>query len=336
MEENKKENEKENILKKLLKKEIIISLVVGLILGLIIMFFVNGGIVARVGGQLVTAKSLYNNMKDYYSISLVLEDIDEKILDKKYQLSEEDKNYIKETADGYISQYEEYGYTEEDFLTENGFSDYEDFCKYLETDYKRTIYFYDTLEKTKLGSDDVKNYYNENAFGKVNTKHILVQTSDDMTDEQALALANEIITKLNDGGEFDALAEEYTTNYPENVITEDLGEIGAFDSIESSYIEAAKELEVGAYTETPVETSYGYHVIYCVDKKEKTEDISGMDRIAIITNLINEAGIEIDDTEYYKVLIQMREDANLKFFDKELKTKYDKYCEQYLETDEEE
>lgn len=336
MEENKKENEKENILKKLLKKEIIISLVVGLILGLIIMFFVNGGIVARVGGQLVTAKSLYNDMKDYYSISLVLEDIDEKILDKKYQLSEEDKNYIKETADGYISQYEEYGYTEEDFLTENGFSDYEDFCKYLETDYKRTIYFYDTLEKTKLGSDDVKNYYNENAFGKVNTKHILVQTSDDMTDEQALALANEIITKLNDGGEFDALAEEYTTNYPENVITEDLGEIGAFDSIESSYIEAAKELEVGAYTETPVETSYGYHVIYCVDKKEKTEDISGMDRIAIITNLINEAGIEIDDTEYYKVLIQMREDANLKFFDKELKTKYDKYCEQYLETDEEE
>ena len=336
MEENKKENEKENILKKLLKKEIIISLVVGLILGLIIMFFVNGGIVARVGGQLVTAKSLYNDMKDYYSISLVLEDIDEKTLDKKYQLSEEDKNYIKETADGYISQYEEYGYTEEDFLTENGFSDYEDFCKYLETDYKRTIYFYDTLEKTKLGSDDVKNYYNENAFGKVNTKHILVQTSDDMTDEQALALANEIITKLNDGGEFDALAEEYTTNYPENVITEDLGEIGAFDSIESSYIEAAKELEVGSYTETPVETSYGYHVIYCVDKKEKTEDISGMDRIAIITNLINEAGIEIDDTEYYKVLIQMREDANVKFFDKELKTKYDKYCEQYLETDEEE
>lgn len=336
MEENKKENEKENILKKLLKKEIIISLVVGLVLGLVIMFFVNGGIVARVGGQLITAKSLYNDMKDYYSISLVLEDIDEKILDKKYQLSEEDKNYIKETADGYISQYEEYGYTEEDFLTENGFSDYEDFCKYLETDYKRTIYFYDTLEKTKLGSDDVKNYYNENAFGKVNTKHILVQTSDDMTDEQALALANEIITKLNDGGEFDALAEEYTTNYPENVITEDLGEIGAFDSIESSYIEAAKELEVGSYTETPVETSYGYHVIYCVDKKEKTEDISGMDRIAIITNLINEAGIEIDDTEYYKVLIQMREDANLKFFDKELKTKYDKYCEQYLETDEEE
>ena len=336
MEENKKENEKENILKKLLKKEIIISLVVGLILGLIIMFFVNGGIVARVGGQLVTAKSLYNDMKDYYSISLVLEDIDEKILDKKYQLSEEDKNYIKETADGYISQYEEYGYTEEDFLTENGFSNYEDFCKYLETDYKRTIYFYDTLEKTKLGSDDVKNYYNENAFGKVNTKHILVQTSDDMTDEQALALANEIITKLNDGGEFDTLAEEYTTNYPENVITEDLGEIGAFDSIESSYIEAAKELEVGAYTETPVETSYGYHVIYCVDKKEKTEDISGMDRIAIITNLINEAGIEIDDTEYYKVLIQMREDANVKFFDKDLKTKYDKYCEQYLETDGEE
>ena len=48
--------------------------------------------------------------------------------------------------------------------------------------------------------------------------------------------------------------------------------------LESSYLEALKTLEKGKYTETPVKTSYGYHVIYCVDKLEKTDEISRKDK----------------------------------------------------------
>ena len=335
MEENKEEIKKENVFKKLLKKEIIISLVVGLLLGLIIMFFAKGGFAAIVNGKVITTGSLYNKMKGYYSINLVLEDVDAKILNKKYKLNDDELSEIKETADRYIKQYENYGYTQEEFLEENGFKNYDDFIEYLEVDYKRTIYFYDYLE-TKLEENAVKTYYDEHAFGKVNTKHILVEMSDDMTDDQALTLANEIISRLNNGEDFDTLAEEYTTNYPDNVITEDLGEIGAFDNIEDSYVNAMKELEVGKYTETPVQTSYGYHIIYCVDKKEKTEEISYGDKMAIVDILAEEAELEVNDTTYYQSLIQMREEANLKFFDKEFKTKYEEYCALYAnETTEE-
>lgn len=330
MEEKKEEIKEENVFKKLLKKEIIISFVVGVLLGLIIMFFVKGGFVAIVNGKVITTGSLYNKMKDYYSINLVLEDVDAKILNRKYKLSEEELNDLKKQADDDIKQFEDHGYTQEEFFEYYGFSDYDEFLEYLEVDYKRTIYFYDYLE-TKLEENAVKNYYDEYAFGKVNTKHILVRTSDDMTDDQALALANDIITRLNNGEDFDTLATEYKDNYSGNVVVEDLGEIGAFDNIEETYINAMKELEVGKYTETPVKTSYGYHVIYCVDKKEKTEEISHEDKMAIVNLIAEEEELEINDTTYYQALIQMREEANLKFFDKDLKTKYEEYCAMYVD-----
>ena len=330
MKENKKDDKKENVFKKLLKKEIIISLVVGLVLGLVIMFFINGGVEGFVSGKFITKGKLYSKMKDYYSIELVLEDVDSAILNKKYKLSEDELNELKETADSYIEQYEYYGYTEEEFLEGNGFENYDDFVEYLGLDYKRTLYVYDYLE-TQLEENAVQAYYDEYAFGTVNTKHILVETSDDMDDTQALALANEIITKLNNGEDFDTLATEYTTNYPDNVITEDLGKMGAFDNLEEAYVTGMKELEAGGHSQTPVQTSYGYHVIYCVDKTEKTEKISNTDKMAIIDILADEAGLTLDQTTYYQGLIKMRDDAGLKFFDKDFKEKYEEYCTQYVE-----
>lgn len=329
-----KEEKKESIFKKLLTKEVIISLVVGLLLGVIIMFFVNGGVEAFVSGKLITKGKLYNKMKEYFSINLVLEDVDKAILDKKYDLSEEDLNEVKKTADNYIEQYEMYGYTQEDFLKENGFESYDDFVEYWELDYRRSLYVYDYLEK-QLDENAVKNYYDEHAFGKVNTKHILVKTSDTIDETQAQTLANEIITKLNDGENFDTLATEYTTNYEDNVITEALGEMGAFDNLEEAYVNGMKELEVGKHSATPVKTSYGYHVIYCVDKAEKTEEISNKDKIAIIDVLATEAGLTLDQATYYKALIQMRKEAGFKIFDKDFKEKYEEYCASYVEVEEE-
>lgn len=323
------ENKKENVLKKILKKEVIISLVVGLLVGAGIMFFVNGGFVARVGGKTITTGSLYNKMKDYYSINLVLEDVDAAILNKKYHLTEGEIDDMKTMADKYISQYEQYGYSEEEFLSENGFEDYDAFVDYLSLDYKRTVYFYDYLE-TKLEDNAVKTYYDENAFGKISNKHILITTSDDMTDEQALAVANEIIGRLNDGEDFDTLAKEYLEKYPNNEVNEDLGEVGAFDNLETEYIDALKTLEKDKYTETPVKTSYGYHVIYCTNKTEKTEEISRDDKMAIV-NILAEDIMNEDSNLYYKTLINMRKESNLKFYDKDLKTKYEEYCAQYVD-----
>lgn len=328
-----KEIKKENVFSKLLKKEVIISLTVGLVLGLVIMFFINGGVEGFVAGGFITKGKLYKEMKNNYSIELVLQDVDTKILNKKYKLDEDDISELKDTADEYIEQYALYGYSEEEFLEGNGFEDYDDFVDYLGLDYKRTLYFYDQLEK-ELEEDAVQKYYDENAIGKVNTKHILVQTSDDMDETAAQNLANEIIEKLNNGEDFDTLAEEYTTNYSDNVVSEELGYMGAFDSLDEAYVEGMKTLEKGEYSQTPVESSFGYHVIYCIDKAEKTEKITNTDRMDIISTLLTEADIDVENDDFYRALIQMREEAGLKFFDKEYKEKYEEYCAEYVETEE--
>lgn len=323
--EEKKQSEFKTLLEKNVIATLIIALVVGLLIGAGIMYIMSGGVFAgTVSGKKITSKSLYNKMKGYYSINLVLEDVDKAILDKKYKLDEDELEEVKHTADHYINQYEQYGYSKEQFLEENGFDDYDAFVEYLSIDYKRTLYFYDYLE-TKLDENEIKNYYNENAFGKANNKHILVKISDDMTEDQALAIANEIIERLNAGEDFNTLTQEYTQKNG-NIITEDLGEIGAFDNLETAYIDALKTLEKGTYTKTPVKTSYGYHVIYCVDKTEKTEEISRKDKMAIIDELATDVAQE----DYQKVLIDMRKDARLKFYDKELKTKYEEFCANYI------
>ena len=327
------ENVEKNNFKEWLKNNIILALVctlvLGLIIGVAIMWFTNSTTIAKVGLKTITSKSIFKRMKNYYSIDLFLEDIDAKILNNKYKLTEDDLKELKDTANNYMTMYSTYyGMSEEEFLTQNGFKDIDEFVNYLSLDYKRTIYYNDYLE-TKLEPNAVEDYYNENAFGKVNTKHILVKTSDNMTDENAKAKAVEIIDKLNAGENFDEVAEEYTTNDPENIITEDLGEKGAFDRLEDSYIQGMKELNKGEYSTEPVKTSYGYHVIYCVDKVEKTEKISRKDRNAIIEKLA--AQIMAEDSDLYtKVLIQMRKEAKLKFVDKDIKKKYDEYCEKYI------
>ena len=87
-----------------------------------------------------------------------------------------------------------------------------------------------------------------------------------------------------------------------------------------------QKLENNSYSKEPVKTSYGYHVIYRIDQKEKTalEDI----KEEIITSLVEEKKSE-DTYIQYKALEKMHEDVNLKFTDTVLEKKYETYKSQY-------
>lgn len=307
------------------------TLILGILLGCLVMYLTNfGEKVASVKGKTITSKDLYSKMKSYISINLLLEDVDRAILNKKYNLEADEIEEVKKTAQEYIDMYKSYyGYTDEQFLSENGFDSFDDFVEYLSTDYKRTVYYFETLEK-QLEENSVQKYYDENSFGKVNTKHILVKTSEGMSEEEALKIANEIISRLDNGEDFDILANEYVEKYKDTIITENLGEKGAFDHLDEGYVDGMKALSKGEYSKTPIQTLYGYHVIYCVDKTEKTEKISRKDRMEIVEELAKDI-MEADVNIYNKTLIKMREEAKLKFYDKDLEEKYVEYCAQYNE-----
>ena len=145
------------------------------------------------------------------------------------------------------------------------------------------------------------------------------------TDEEkkeAENLAKEIITKLNEGKSFDEVKDEYK----DKITYEELGYKAYNASLESAYMEAMQKLENNSYTKEPVQTSYGYHVIYRIDQKEKPalKDV----KEEIITSLVSEHKSK-DTSVQYKALDKMREDAKLKFTDTVLEKKYETYKSQY-------
>lgn len=310
------------------KKEVWISLIIGLIIGGLLIYLLGTFGIMKMGGETVaTFKGgkvkediLYKEMKKSYPISYVLELVDSKILEKEYKLTEEQENEINEQASSILSLYEtSYGYSEEEFLSGNGFDTKDEFIDYLKLDYRRDLYCVDYF-KTFLDQKDIEEYYNNNVYGEIKTKHILVQTTTDVSDAEALALANEIIEELNSGADFDDVRAEY----PDKTISEDVD----FDSFTESnlaaeYTKAAIETETGTYTKEAVKTDFGYHIIYVVDKQDKPalENIEHDIVEALSENLEAE-----DQYIRYKALIKLREDNGLKFNEETYKKAYEEYC----------
>lgn len=281
--------------------------------------------VASIDGLTVTAEDLYEDMKEIYSVSNLLDIIDNKILEEKYPETDEMNTELNDQAESYYNMYNKYyGYSKEEFLTRNGFGSERAFIEYLRLQYRRTQYTNDYI-KGQITDKEIEKYYEDKVYGDINTKHILVKVSSSATDEEkkeAENLAKEIIAKLNEGKSFDEVKDEYK----DKITYEELGYKAYNASLESAYMEAMQKLENNSYTKEPVQTSYGYHVIYRIDQKEKPalEDV----KEEIITSLVSEHKSE-DTSVQYKALEKMREDAKLEFTDTVLEKKYETYKSQY-------
>ena len=280
--------------------------------------------VAEIDGYTVTANDLYEDMKDVYSISSLLDKIDNKILEEKYPETDEMNDELKQQAESYYSAYKQYyKMDKETFLSNNGFGSEKAFLEYLRLQYRRNKYAEDYI-KTLISDKEVEKYYEDKVYGDINTKHILVKVDSSASDEdkkKAEDLAKEIISKLNDGKSFDDVKEEYK----DQITYEELGYKSYNANLESAYMEAMQKLENNSYSKEPVKTSYGYHVIYIIDQKEKPalEDV----KEEIIDSLVSEKKSE-DKNISYVALDKMREESGLKFSDTVLEKKYNTYMSQ--------
>ena len=301
--------------------DVIVIGVIAAILGALCMFLLNkfifnNDVVMSIKGYKVTKNDLYEKMKTNYALNYALKEIDNKILEEKYPLTDEMRAEIEEEAKGYISSYKTYGYTQEAFLEMYGFKTYEDFIKDLTNSYRQELYYTDYVGNI-LGEDAIKEYYNEegNIYGDINCKHILVKTSDEVTEEQAKKTAQTIISELDSGKSWDEVVEKYVDD--ETIITEDLGYQGFDNNLEASFWEVVLSTSNNSYSTEPAQTSYGFHVIYRLDQKEKP--IYEKARKAIINKLSS----DLDDSVLYNAFSDLEKEYNLKINDKDLKKQYD-------------
>lgn len=281
--------------------------------------------VAEIEGLTITADELYEDMKNIYSVSALLDKIDRKVLEEKYPETDEMNDEVQSQAENYYSVYEQYQkMSKEDFLSNNGFASEKEFLDYLKLQYRKNKYAEDYV-KTLIKDSEVEKYYKDKVFGDINTKHILVNvesTASTEEKEEALNKAKEIISKLDEGKTFDEVKEEYK----DGTTYEELGYQSYDANLESAYMEAMQKLDNNSYSKEPVETSYGYHIIYRIDQKEKPkfEDIKEDILKKLATDKLTE-----DTNLSYIALDKMREEAGLKFSDTVLEKKYEKYISQY-------
>lgn len=335
------ENEKK---KGYINKQTIIAAIIGFLIGVVVLFLIgwcldyfatSAGLaklkhgdetVLTVDGEAITTGDIYNKANKIYGLNLIMSEIDKIILNEMYELTEKEEEEVKEEAQYYIDYYTEMGYTEQEFFEGNGFANREEFLDDIRSNKKSTKYIYDYLE-SKLEEGAVQKYYDENkdSIETYDSEHILVRTSDTVTDEQALALANEIITKLNEGKTFD----ELVTEYGDRITHEELGYQGKASGLEQAYVDELVALENGAYSQTPVKTSYGYHVVHKI-ATSTLEDLRGT-----IIETLSEELLSTDRNITYKAFVELRKEKNLVIYDEYLNKKYQEYCDKMYETEEE-
>lgn len=281
--------------------------------------------VATIDGMTLTADELYEDMKDIYSVSSLLDKLDTKILTDKYPDTDEMDDEVTSQAENYYKAYEQYyKMSKEDFLKQNGFNTEKKFLEYLKLNNRRTKYVKEYTEN-EVTDKEIDKYYEDEVYGDINTKHMLVKVDSSASDDdkkEAENLAKEIISKLDEGKTFDEVKEEYK----DKITYEELGYKSYNAALEEAYKNEMKNLKDGEYSKEPVKTSYGYHIVYRIDQKEKPalEDIKDQ-----IKEEIADEKISNDKNLYYVALDKMRENANLKFEDTVLKEKYDNYMSQY-------
>ncbi len=105
---------------------------------------------------------------------------------------------------------------------------------------------YETMVKTTGGKEEI------------HARHILLEKEEE---------ANQVIAELQKGADFVELAKEKSTG-PSAPQGGDLGYF-AHGEMVPAFSEAAFALEVGAFTEKPVQTQFGWHVIKLEDKRSK-------------------------------------------------------------------
>ena len=268
-------------------------------------------------------------MKTKYGAQEFIDLLYLEILNKNYKEDDAEKEYLNDQVEELKSNAKSNNISYDDLLAYYGFKDDDAVKDYFRLTYRRDKAVNEYISK-ELKDSEIEDYYKDKVYGDIKVKHILIapDTSDDMTTEEkenaekeAKKEAENIIKKLNDDEDFEKLAKKYSDDSATVKKGGDLGWISTGDMVEE-FNDAAFKLKKGKYTSSPVKTKYGYHIIYKIDEKDKPKIEKVKDDIK--ENLVKEK-LKNNKTLYYETLENIREDAGLKFEDKELRKAYNNY-----------
>jgi parvulin-like peptidyl-prolyl isomerase len=140
--------------------------------------------------------------------------------------------------------------------------------------------YQDLAATTKVDEATARKYYDEHKsdYVQVKARHILIRfkgsavplkkDAKELTDEEALAKAQEIRKKLVDGADFATLAKAESDDAGSGANGGDLGTFGKGRMV-PAFEQVAFTIAVGELSE-PVKSQFGYHIIKVETRQEKT------------------------------------------------------------------
>ena len=284
----------------------------------------------------IKADALYEKLRDKYGISMLVDLIDHQLFDEKYKTDNEEEETINSQIEQMKSQYNNDQEAFEAAITQYlGVEDEDELRDMLSLEYKRNLAIEDYVKKS-ITDDEIQKYYDDEVIGDMKVRHILIRpdTNDDMSteekteaEEKAKKEAEDLIKKLDDGADFEELAKK---NSDDTGSASDGGLIDYFnkdDNMDEAFLNASIDLEEGKYTEEPVKSSFGYHIILKVDQKSKPKLNKVKDDII---ETLADKKLNDDATLRYNALIEIRKEAGIEFKDDSLKKDYDELMDQLI------
>ncbi len=283
-------------------------------------------VVAKLNGKTITAEELFDELKNQGGATTLTNMIDEFIVNKEIKTDEDAESYADSQLNSYKQSYQSYGQDFNAALKSAGYTGEDDFKDALVTEYKKQKVT-ENYVKDELSDSEIEKYYDDNIFGDIEARHILISpnTDDDMSDEEkekaeekAKKEAEDIIKKLDDGEKFADLAKEYSDD--EGTASKGGKLTVTYGAVVDEFWDGVNDLKDGEYSKEPVKSEYGYHIIYRIKQKEKPslDDV----RDDVIDDLVQEK-MNNDTTLQTKALVALRRKYDLEISDDKLKKSYD-------------
>lgn len=281
-------------------------------------------------GTSYSVDEVWEEVKETYALDVVLDKIDKKILEEEYADREDE---VQEYVDTYetslrASYVDESGNYDEESLNNQlmayGYNSIDEYLEQVRISYLQSLAATD-YAKSLLTDKEIEDYYDDEVVGDIDCVHILIEpdSDSDEDDEAALKRAEETIAAIQeDVKSGTSIADAFKKYEDDDEVT--YQELGYFNKgeMESAFEEAAYDLAVDDYTLEPVKTSYGYHIIYKVDEKEK----DALDDVREdIEDTLAEEKLSDDASLSVNALIELRDTYGVTWYDSELEDAYNKY-----------
>lgn len=246
----------------------------------------NNGVIATVNGKDIPQKELKHRMDVFSEINKgqnltdsqldTLEaDYVEYIATTEALYDEAIKQGVTVTDEEVSSHYENtmgqvlslLGITEDRFVSKFSMS-----TEYIRESIKKELIASKFLtEKAVVSEDDVKAEYDKDpsAYTEIRASHILIRDEEGTkTDDELKKEAEEVLAKVQNGGDFAELAKEYSKDGSASE-GGDLDFFGKGMMVEE-FEKAAFSLKTGEVYPSVVKTDFGYHIIKKTDEKENS------------------------------------------------------------------